>query len=182
VAPRQPAGEAGMTLLVAVSDPPAALDWFTLAIAVVGATTGIASLVWQAWAFIRSGPNVVVKASGGVTSFRPDNSPDMIFIVEARNVGRSPCQVSGWGLDFPDGRQYVQFRPVPGSTSVPYTIEGGHCARWLVPMAHLSEVPELLTDDPVRVKGFVHLGNGERIVSTRWYEAARSVVLSEARS
>ncbi len=171
-----------MTLLLAARTPPTALDWLTLAIAVVGAVTGIASLAWQAWVFIRSGPNVVVKVSGGVTSFRPDNSADMIFIVEARNVGRSPCQITGWGLDFPDGRQYVQFRPPPGSTPVPYTIEGGHRATWLVPMAELAEEPELLTEDPVRVKGFVHLGNGDRIVSPRWYKAARSVILNEARS
>lgn len=159
---------------------PSALDWITFAIAIVGAATGVASLVWHMWAFSRTGPRVVVNVSGGVTSFRPDNSHELILIVEARNMGRSPCEITGWGLEFPDGQQYVQFKPVPGTTAVPSTIAGGHRGTWLVPMADLAEVPQLLTDDRIPVRGFVHLGSGDRIVSRRRYVVARSVILGEA--
>lgn len=91
-----------------------ALDVTTLVIAVFGAVTAMASLVWQLANHHLTGARVKVHLragwlgmGGAVTmpwdqfreAARPEGvtGPTMVA-VEVRNVGRLPCSVMGWGV------------------------------------------------------------------------------------
>lgn len=99
--------------------------------------------------------------------------------IEAMNIGRSPVEVVSWGLDLPDG-QFIMAQQFPGNTPVPHTLEGGHRALWMVPLAALATQPRVMQHDPLKARGFVRLANGKRKRSESPVEIARSVIQAEA--
>lgn len=170
-----------MVPILAASNDPSVLDWITLAIAVIGALTGIASLGWQVWSFARTGPKVKVSTAWGVAPVSSPDQPDTVFIVDAHNVGRSPVGVVGWGLLLPDGRSVVTAGRLPGSSPVPATVDGGHSLKW---MMRLADVPEevLQTNDraELKLRGFVHLGTGEQVVSRKALPVSKGALRTSA--
>lgn len=136
------------------------LDWITLSVAGLGVALGVASLAWQAWTWRRSGPHVDVKTGAAMVPYVGDHVSDVVS-VEARNKGRAATQITGWGLDLDDKRQFVFTQDLPGNTPLPTTIEPGHRAIWMVPIAFLNR-DNLPDGANLGVRGFVHLGSGDR--------------------
>ena len=85
---------------------PTGFQWITLAVAAVGAASGLAALAWRAFEFKWSGPRVRVELALGIGD--PTGAGGQwLMIVEATNGGRSAVEVTGWGILLPDDRQIV---------------------------------------------------------------------------
>ena len=150
----------------------------TLAVAIAGLVVAVSSLVWQAVSWSYTGARVRVRVSNGITAYGPE--PVVVAIVEANNLGRSAVEITGWGLVLSGGGTFVMPRALPGNTATPSTLAGGHRASVLVPFGYLAR-PEVLTEDPIRVRGFVDLGTGKRVTSDR-FPIHGDVVRTEANS
>lgn len=85
-----------------MTDGPSTFDYFTLAIAIVGAITGLAAL-GATWAqFMLSGPRLRVY---GATAIAGEGVFYLSVTVE--NRGRTAADVSGLSLRLPDGKTHV---------------------------------------------------------------------------
>jgi hypothetical protein len=85
-------------------------------------------------------------------------------MVTARNVGRSPVELTRWGFDL--GRDITNFTraPVPTSAPIPSTLAGGHEANFLMELAEL-EASVARADTGKQPRAFVRLATGKRIYS-----------------
>lgn len=141
-----------------VSDP-TALDFWTLAIAIVGAATGLAALGAQVWSFALSGPRIKV---GLASSFSP-GTDGWFLNLEVMNVGRMPVTLAEYGITFGDGekipvgmmgRGVVQHGP-----SGAHRLIDGEAESWLFlpgPLAY--EIQKL---GYMNVRGYVRLATGK---------------------
>lgn len=102
-----------------------------------------------------------------------------MLTVTARNVGRSPAQVVGWGLKLPTGQDLVLPFELPMNPRTPLTIEGGHAQTWYVPFPLLTDiVPENREWFPF--SAWVRLATGV-ISESNVREVSGSLVHSDAR-
>lgn len=114
------------------SAQPSSLDIITLVIAVLGLALAIAGFVWQLVTWRYEGAKIRVALST-VFPVHGDQLGDPHHCVTATNVGRSPVSLTNWGFELPDGGSTYMRRPLPISTPLPHTLDGGqqasfHCA------------------------------------------------------
>jgi hypothetical protein len=132
-----------------------------LILGIVGALTGVTALVWQVIAWRQGGAVVTVSALQAFPAYRDHAEPHVK--VTARNSGRSPVTVNGFGLRLPDGRTMVVPSPASWSSPVPHRLEPGADGSWYIPTA---EVARFCADDGIKqqdLTAFVHLANGRTI-------------------
>jgi hypothetical protein len=138
----------------------------TLVIAIIGAVTGIGSLAWQVVTFRQSGPVVTVTATQAMPTYGAEVG-DPHVDVTARNTGRSPVTVTGWGLRFPDGQGMIFPNALRWSTSLPHRLEPGANASWYWPT---EEVKRASAERGVRYQdltAYVNLADGRTINAKR---------------
>jgi hypothetical protein len=159
------------------------LDIVTLAIAVVGAVTGIGSLAWNIASHKLTGPRVRVELVGGWggpsgvspvpwESFNPADGPpsseltEPIVGVVARNTGRYPASITSWTIQF----GAVRYGPFdrPGNKPLPYRLGGGEENSWFLDFGILDAVVMALSNIDMSIAHLVakvSLGTGETIES-----------------
>ena len=134
-----------------------------LVLGIVGAVTGVAALAWQVITWIKSGAVVRVTATQAFLAY--GGSSEQFLNVTARNTGRSPVTVKGWGLQFPDGRTMVFPHPAPWSSPPSHRLEPGAEGSWYTPTA---EVARSCAEYRVRqqdMTAFVNLADGRTIIA-----------------
>lgn len=134
-----------------------------LVVAIAGVVLAAASLLWQAFTWRQSGPQVVVHAShGGI--YRDEEGGRRTVVVHAVNKGRFPAQVLGWAIVFEDGVIFQFPSALPESSPTPLTLAPQHQATWYADWGDIRKT----TKDPsmIRyVRGQVWLGTGETVTS-----------------
>lgn len=153
-----------------MSDP-TALDYWTLAIAIVGAATGLAALGAQVWSVTLSGPRIKV---GLATSFMPGRD-GWLLSLEVMNVGRMPVTLAEYGVTFGDGKKIPvgmmgQGVVLHGPAGAHRLIDG-ESETWLFlpgPLAH--EIQKLGNKE---VRGYVRLATGKVVKSRQAVDIAR---------
>jgi len=136
-----------------------------LILGIIGAITGVAALAWQVITWRQSGAVVAVTARQAFP-VHGDHVSEQHVNVSARNSGRSPVTVNGWGLRLPDGGTMISTRPVPGSSPVPHRLQPGADGSWLLPT---HEIARFCAERGVRQQdmiAFVNLADG-RTISAR---------------
>ena len=154
-----------------------ALDVLTLVVAILGALTGVAALVWQAVTFALSGGRVKVALKtawlgpGGAIigepgTWKPGQPPAAAydtecFGVEVRNVGRLPVSVTGWGVKVGPAElgdvQNVWNKPLP------HRLEVGEAVTWFVEARQVMSAADTIR--PPELRAAASLGTGKRVVS-----------------
>jgi hypothetical protein len=81
----------------------------TLALAIIGAVTGLAALLAQVWQFTASGPRVKVTASNALTT----TDLQWHLSIDLSNVGRLPATINDVGVLVESGGK-VQKMPMVG--------------------------------------------------------------------
>lgn len=141
-----------------MSDP-TALDYWTLAIAIVGAATGIAALGAQVWSFALSGPRIKVSLA---TSFRP-GTDGWFLSLDVMNVGRMPVTLAEYGITFGDGKKIPAGMMGQGvvlhGPSGAHRLIGGEAETWLFLPGPLAE--EIQKLGLKNVRGYVRLATGK---------------------
>lgn len=133
-----------------------------LILGIIGAVTGAAALAWQVITWRQSGAVVAVTACQAFP-VSGDHAGEQLVNVSARNSGRSPVTVNGWGLRVPDGEAMVSFNPVQGSSPLPLRLEPGADGNWFLPT---HEVARFCAGRGVRQQdmiAFVDLADGRTI-------------------
>jgi hypothetical protein len=156
---------------------PGGFEWATFAIALVGALSGLGGVAWRIYEWRASGPSVTVKGLGGITSFTPGTSA-FVAIIEAV-AGRQACQVTGAGFELDDGRGYAILGQLPGSEPLPTTVQPGHEASWLLPLADFAQFVNDYPGEDLHLVAYV-LSGGKRVRAKKGYRVAKSVILREA--
>lgn len=133
----------------------------TLVIAVVGLGIAIASLVWQwvSWQF--EGPKLKVRVSQGL--WIGDSSGETYWIITAVNVGRSPIELTGWGMELPSKNVIQIIGSSVSPTLLPHSLAGGHQAPFFMSQGDLSKH---LTNNgglPVKLRPFVSTSLDEKV-------------------
>jgi hypothetical protein len=144
----------------------------TLVLAVIGTVTGVASFAWQMVSFQRSGPMVKINIDYPRIGVYDKEAGKAIYTVriKAFNAGRSPIQVTDWGVILPNDKSLNAY---PGdyvsdflgntkvskfSDSIPFRLKPGHCGMWFLTMDDIRRIR-----DEYRVKkltAFVSLADG----------------------
>jgi hypothetical protein len=135
-------------------------DWITLGVGFAALLLASISLIWQAVTWNLTGARVKVKTSHVFLVMEPDLRH--AISVEARNVGRSSIEITGWGFKLEDGRSMVVPHPRSWNPAMPMTLEGGHSASWSVPIVDLDT--DLTSTGAAQLRGFVNLGTGSQAV------------------
>lgn len=130
------------------------LDITTLVVAIVGAATGLSSLVWSYIAHRDSGVKIAVDlepgfaGSGGYYSVKPSRAQQPaaavgiptglmpVFAVTVRNVGRLPAKVRRISLHT-DGLSFQRF-DMPYSPQLPQIIDVSDSSTWFYEVADAS--------------------------------------------
>lgn len=129
-----------------------------LILGIIGALTGMAALAWQVITWRQSGAVVTVTACQALPS-----QGEPYVNVSARNTGRSPVTVNGWGLRLPDGWTMVALNPASWSSQLPHRLEPGADGNWYMPTA---EVARFCAEHGTRQQdmiAFVNLADGRTI-------------------
>lgn len=149
-----------------------ALDYWTLAIAVLGAVTGVAALVTQVWGLVLSGPRVTVTVA---SAFVPGQS-GWLLSIDASNVGRLPVTVLELGTTFRAGGEWKKAAVgmMPAGTTlgpdIPHRLADGEAATWLLQPGTLSRTTA--EHGVTAVHGYVRLANGKTLRSRRKIDVA----------
>lgn len=124
------------------------MDVAAFVLAVISLVLSTLALGWHVISWLLTGSWVRVKWSHStVVGAQPD--PGVLLAITATNVGRAPIEVTGWGLELPDGSHMPgHASPLPWVPSVPHTLEGGHQQQWHMPVAGLVEA--------LRKAGYTH--------------------------
>jgi hypothetical protein len=164
------------------ADPVTGLDIATLVIAVVGAITGVGSLVWNVASHALTGARVKAELQpgffghGGVITtnwdnFRQDDPPDpgfdrAVLVVKARNVGRLPASVTGWSVVI--GATELSHVGGAWNKPLPHRLEGGEDNSWYVEFGQVEAIIRTLVATnmpPDKLAAKVSLGDGRTIRS-----------------
>lgn len=173
---------------VVVENQVTALDITTLVIAVVGATTGIASLGWTVASHVLTGARVKVElvvgwvANGSVvtlpwSSHDPSKPPLLTGIdfqysvvgVQVRNIGRLACSVRGWSVSLDNGVALGHVE-LPMNSALPHRLDAGEERTWFANLAHVVAMIEASRGSnmpPRTVFASSSLGDGRTIKSSK---------------
>jgi hypothetical protein len=133
-----------------------------LILGIIGAATGVVALVWQVITWRQGGAVVTVTAHQAFPTYG-DELGEPHVNVSARNSGRSPVTVKGWGLRLPDGGTMVNFNPAPWSSPLPHRLEPGTDGSWYM---STREVARFCAKQGVKQQdmiAFVDLADGRTI-------------------
>jgi hypothetical protein len=134
-------------------------------LSVIAIVLSMTSLGWQVASWKRSGPVVKVTAQQALITSGPE--ADWHTDVTARNTGRAPITVTGWGLRFPDGQTIVMMRNLPISAPLPYRLEAGAASSWYIGTDDLRGACEERGAKYQELRGFVRLADGRTIDARR---------------
>lgn len=159
-----------------------ALSTVTLVTAIWGAVTGTAALVWGIWQFVLAGPRIEAEINqgrlegnglsyihgGNVWDEHQAQYPHPIVVIEARNKGRSPVDVTDVSVDL--GKVSVGQKPysLGDSPTLPHRLEPGSNALWLVdlePVARATAVNVKVMKSDASARARIDLGTGKRVTS-----------------
>ena len=161
--------------MLAVAPPdPFALPAFilsivSLAVAVLGAITGIVALAWQITTRTRgahrividTNPNMMLVGAGGIAP------PGPYVEVNVRNRGAAAVQVQQWSILLPDGEKALVVIPAlfPPSPDLPFTLEAGSATSFHVLRSELekSATAQELSESRIRV----HLATGQKVTGRK---------------
>ncbi len=143
-----------------------ALNYWTLAIALVGGITGVAALVTQVWGLVLAGPRVKVTVANALLT----RNGVWALSLDASNIGRLPVTLLEMGVTFRVGNEW-QKAPIgampPGSWEGPqgaHRLPDGEAATWILDPAALA--PGVSQRGAADVHGYVRLATG-RVVRSR---------------
>jgi hypothetical protein len=153
------------------------LNVVTLALAIAGVVLALASLAWQASAFLLAGSRVRVRLRYGglgpegdsiVWNFgeRPNDFPlpdtyTEVVVIEVTNSGRTDVDVLAWGVEVPPGIT-VSGSSGDGLNPPLGRLQHGSQRNWFVEYeAFQSIVDNALALGPIRATGLVRLANGK---------------------
>ncbi len=155
--------------LSVVTDPfalPAFIVGLTgLAIAIVGAITGIVSLWWQIRTRRRGAHNVRVTVTAALP-IPPFGDADWQVCVSPANIGATPVAITGWGLEMPKKRgTLVQTQFSPFSDNLPHMLQPGTSINLFWPQDHVRLAIQTHASDLTasQLRAFVRLGTGETV-------------------
>jgi hypothetical protein len=160
-----------------------ALEIVTLVVAIVGAVTGVAALVWEAVTFVLSGSRVKVAlvhvwlGGGSVAVTVPLSEPIgkqppsphatvETLGVEVRNVGRLAVSVTDWRIKI-GPTELISLRGVPHNKQLPHRLDVGEENTWFVEVAqiHAAVSAAVGTFGPVEIRARASLGTGKSTTS-----------------
>ena len=133
----------------------------------IGAITGIAALVWQAFTWRRSTHNVKVTTTWAYMVHGDEMESLPYVSVNASNRGSGAVSIVMWGLRFPDGGNAIQLEDLPMNGRLPHRLEGGASATFLMPVAGVFGNAKERNTDPRRLRGWVQLATGQRVRARR---------------
>ena len=143
----------------------------TFWIAIGGVILGVSSLGWQAWTWKHSGAIVRVTATqtlplyDTVAGQRPG---EWHVAVTARNTGRGPATVTGWGFRTPDGHDIIAMRPLSWSSPIPFPIPpGGQEGSWHMETDEVKASCQREGQDFRALRGWVRLSDGRQVFAKR---------------
>lgn len=141
------------------------IDVVNLVIGMLALIGAVIALVWRFIEWRLTGSIVRVDTRNAVTIAGLPTGDHRAITITAHNIGRTGVAVTGWGLKLPDDTDFVMFIPnANGGPSLPHTLHPGHEASWLIMWDDLRATIEKLGPD-TKLRGFVHLGTGARVVS-----------------
>lgn len=144
-----------------------ALDYWTLALAVVGSATGVAALATQVWGLVLAGPRVKVTVANALVT----GSGAWVLSLDASNLGRLPVTLLDQGVTFRSGGEWVK-APVGGMPqgaydrpAGPHRLPDGEAVTWLLDPAALA--PGVAQRGASVVHGYVRLATGATVRSRK---------------
>lgn len=155
------------------------LDMVTLAVAIIGAVTGVAALVIQGWHFRRSGAviavdlrvawvkegshSVILTDVEGLPTEPPAPGYDkLVLAVGVRNRGRSAATIEHIGIRVPTGLEATMDR---GTDEAPIRrVEPESSEKWFFDPLPILELVERLGEQKY-VCGVAGLGSGRTVLS-----------------
>jgi hypothetical protein len=164
-----------------------AIQIITLVVALVGAATGIASLVWAIASHQLSGSRVKVRLVGGwmgqaglvsapIEGFKRFDQPSAeypvaVVGVQANNVGRLPVAVTSWGIGIGPAR--LGFVQAPVNNPLPHVLGVGEEATWFAAEEDVIATAVALRIGPgieePRLAGSVQLGTDKSAIAKESY-------------
>ncbi len=145
-----------------------AINLLTFIIALLALLMAVASLIVATMSHIYTGARVKVTSGHG---YIPPNFEDPLITIEARNLGRAPVVITGYGLEIRDGQGGTipgYLNPLPVSPPVPMTLLGGHAQTWYLREAGMVEALRSSgRRGGVPVAPFVTLGTGKAVYAKR---------------
>ncbi|TIC86363.1 hypothetical protein [Nocardioides sp. GY 10127] len=146
------------------------MEIWSVAVALVGAVTGIAALVTQIWTHALAGPRLRVTLSNSLPIY-PDREGHWVLGLDASNVGRLPVTITSYGLVF---RHEGEWRKIPGFQPASAQLQGPRGAHrvqdaenvtWLLePVPFARTLAEHGAHDAY---GYVSLATGRMIRSRK---------------
>ena len=125
----------------------------TLIIAIVGLCVAIAGFIWQWMSWKYEGPKVKVTASHGIVTGEPAGK--IYLSVTAVNVGRSPVELTGWGVELTSEYTVTSIPALLNSPTLPHTLNGGHQAKFTMDKDDLRQYVFQRGGLPQKVRSFV---------------------------
>jgi hypothetical protein len=97
-------------------------------ISVIALMLSLASLSWQAWSWLRSGPVLRVQvtnilADSGRTSAYGNSELENYVEVTVINHGRAAATINTWGIRMPSGENMFVIQPIYFSERLPARVE-----------------------------------------------------------
>lgn len=140
-----------------------------LAVATLGALTGLISLAWQMSTRRRGADRVTVSIANSVLLGADDLGSGVLVCVEAVNSGGTAVGLNSWGFQISNGRGgFVIANPMYPSTTLPHMLAPGSNAQFFVPAEDLGDQirrnPGL---SPRDLRAFVLLATGKKVFARR---------------
>lgn len=151
-------------------DPVTTIDIVNLVLALIGVIGATVALVWRFVEWRLTGSVVKVNLNHATLLMNDGTvGANKAVSITAQNVGRTSVSVTGWGLEIDPQETIVMFQAEPWmGPALPYTLEPGHEASWLMFKAGVRERLATLSRGPATpLRGFVNLGTGKRARSKR---------------
>ncbi|TFD45375.1 hypothetical protein E3T55_18745 [Cryobacterium frigoriphilum] len=148
--------------------PAFVLAIISLAVATIGALTGVAALAWQIVTRTRGAHRVSVNVANSMVL--DEHAPTVVLIgVEAINSGVSAVRITTWGMELPNkSGGFVVANPLHYSTPLPHLLEPGTNAHFFLAAetlgANIRHNAEL---SPNQLRVFVKLATGQTIYAKK---------------
>ena len=135
-----------------------------LVIAIYAALVATASVIAQVVTWRASGARVEVTTNYGFLVSGPRVS-DQHVIVTATNKGRASVALTSWGFDLGGDRKLVVLQPLPQSTGLPHTLDGGHEASFFMALDDFEN--SMREHGHNSARAYVKLGNDKRVLAKK---------------
>jgi hypothetical protein len=155
----------------------------TLALAIVGAATGLAALLAQVWQFVLAGPRVKVSTANAIAT-----GAKWWVSIDVTNTGRLPVTIADVGLvverpgQEPGSMPYAGLHPSHrAGPDLPHRLIDGDSVTFLLSPAPVAAT---LADENARqdVKAYARLGTNKRIESGKRVVNVAMLAQSNARA